>query len=165
MDVVLEVVFFIEIMWYVAQFHADILWSIQRGLEVEVFDVNVDKLGAFAGKDDVEEELDEVNRSCFGANVDKVGDFLPCYGDASAVRVRFLGEKRANNIGESDAFATVQWNVFVLEDVKCFGALDALIFWVFWVGVDALAQVSKFVGVGRVPGCSKERMTAELEVL
>ena len=104
MDVVLEVVFFNEIMWDVPQIDADVLWSIQRGLEVEVFDVKGDKLGAFAGKDAVEEDLDEVNGSCFGADVYGVGDDLPCYVDVSAVMVRFFGEKIANNLGESDAF-------------------------------------------------------------
>ena len=76
MYVFLEVVFFIDIMWDVAQFDADVLWSIQRVLEEEVFDVKGDKLGAFSRKDDVEEEIDEVNRSCFGAEVVRVGDLL-----------------------------------------------------------------------------------------
>ena len=44
---------------------------------MEVFDVKGEKLGAFAGKDDVEEELDEVNGSFFGADISGVGDFLP----------------------------------------------------------------------------------------
>ena len=76
MDVVLEIVLFIETMWDVAQFDADVLWSIQRVLEVEFFDIKGEKLGAFAGKDSIEEELDEVNRSCFGAEVVRVGDLL-----------------------------------------------------------------------------------------
>ena len=138
---------------------------IQRGLEVEFFDVKGEKLGAFAGKGAVEEELDEVNRSCFGANVARVGDVLPFYGDASAVRVSFWGVKRANDLGESDAFATVQWNFFVSEDVECVGALNVVLVWVFWGGANALAQASKFFGVGYVTGCSKSRIASECAVL
>ena len=165
MYVFLEVVFFIDIMWDVAQFDADVLWSIQRVLEEEVFDVKGDKLGAFSRKDDVEEEIDEVNRSCFGANVTRVGDVMHFYSDASAVRVCFFGAKHANNLGESDAFAEVQWNVFVSEEVECVGAIDALFVWVFWVGVDALSQASRFFGVGLVTDWFKARMAAECAVI
>ena len=77
MEVVLEVVLFNEIMWDVSQLDADVLWSIQRGLEVEVFDVKGDKLGTFAVNDAVEEELDHANGSCFGTDVSRVGDVLP----------------------------------------------------------------------------------------
>ena len=77
MNVVLEVVLFNEIMWDVSQLDADVLWSIQRGLEVEVFDVKGDKLGTFAVNDAVEEELDDANGSCFGTDVSRVGDVLP----------------------------------------------------------------------------------------
>ena len=81
-------------MWDVTHLDADILWSIQRGLEVDVFDVKGDKFGAFAGKYAVEEELDEVNGRCFGSDVAGVGSVLPCYGDVSAVRVRFFCGKK-----------------------------------------------------------------------
>ena len=77
MDVFLEVLSFNEIMWGVAQIDADVLRSIQRGLEVDVFDVKGDKLGTFAVNDAVEEELDDANGSCFGTDVSRVGDVLP----------------------------------------------------------------------------------------
>ena len=76
-----------------------------------------------------------------------------------------MGEKSANNLGESDAFATVQWNVFVSEDVKCVCALGALLVWVFWVCADTLSQSSKLFGVGLVPGRSKARVAAGSVVL
>ena len=64
-------------MWGVAQIDADILRSIQRGLEVDVFDVKGENFEASAEKDAVEEEIDVFNGSCFGADVAGVGDILP----------------------------------------------------------------------------------------
>ena len=60
MDRFHEVVFFDELFGDVAQFDVDILGAVQRCLEVEILNVKSDKLGAFTGKDAVEEELDEV---------------------------------------------------------------------------------------------------------
>ena len=60
MDVVNEAVLVDKFCWDVAQFDAEVLWSVQGCLKIEVFDVEGDKLVAPAGNDAVEEKLDEV---------------------------------------------------------------------------------------------------------
>ena len=56
-------------------------------MRVEVFDHEGDKLGAPAGKDVIEEQLDEVKGGGLGPNVARIFDVLACNGDASAVGV------------------------------------------------------------------------------
>ena len=69
MNIFHEVVFFDEFFGDVAHFDADILGSVQRCLEVENFNVKSDKLGAFTGKDAIEQNLDEVEVSGLGSDV------------------------------------------------------------------------------------------------
>ena len=56
-------------------------------MKLEVFDVEGDKLGAPAGKDAVEEQIDEVEGGGLGPDVSGIFDVLACNGDASAVEV------------------------------------------------------------------------------
>ena len=49
-----DVLFFNEFFGDVAQSDAEILGSVQRCLEVDIFNVKSDKLGALTGKDAVE---------------------------------------------------------------------------------------------------------------
>ena len=72
MDVVHEAVLVDEFFWDVAQFDADVIQSVQGCLEVEVFDVEGDKLGAPAGNDTVEENLDEVEGGGLGPDLIKI---------------------------------------------------------------------------------------------
>ena len=87
MDVVHEAVIVDELCWDVAQFDVDVLRSVQRCLKVEVFDVKGDKLGAPAGKDAFEEQLDEVEGGGIGPTGAGIFDVLACDGDASVVGV------------------------------------------------------------------------------
>ena len=102
-DVFHEIVLVDEFLGGVAQFDADVLRPVYGGLEIDVLDVESDKLGAFAGKGAVEEKLDEIKRSRLGADISGEIYFLARNGDASAVGIRSFGTKRANNFGEGNS--------------------------------------------------------------
>ena len=87
MEIVHEAVLVDELFWDVTQFYTDVLRLVQGCLKVEVFDVKGEKLGAPAGKDPVEEQLDEVEGGGLGTDVAGIFDVLACDGDASAVGV------------------------------------------------------------------------------
>ena len=57
MDVVQEIVFVNEFLGDVGQHDTDVLWSVERGLKVEVFDVKGDRLCALPGENTVEDEF------------------------------------------------------------------------------------------------------------
>ena len=93
-----EVVFFDEFFGDVAQFDVDILRAFQRCLEIEIFNVKSDKLGAFTGKDDVDQELDEVEGSGLCSGVSGISYVLDCNSDASAIGIRLLGGVVTKNL-------------------------------------------------------------------
>ena len=90
--------FFNELFENVAQFDADILGSVQRCVEVEIVNVKSDTLGAFMGKEDVDQKLDEVEGSSLGSDIAGIIDVLSCNSDASAIGIRLLGTKITNNL-------------------------------------------------------------------
>ena len=98
MNRVHEVVFFDGFFGDVTQFDADILGLVQRCLEVETFNVKSDKLGAFKGKDAVEQELDKVEGSGLCSDFSGISDVLACNSDASAIGTRLLLAKGPNNL-------------------------------------------------------------------
>ena len=98
MDRVHEVLLFDGLFGYIAQFDADILGAVQRCLEVEIFNVKSDKLGAFTGKDDVEKELGVVKGSGPCSDISGISDVLACNIDVSSIGIRLLGAKGANNL-------------------------------------------------------------------
>ena len=56
-------------------------------MEIEVLDVKSYKFCAFAGKDAVEEEIQNIKGCRLGANVSRPFDVLACYDDASSIGV------------------------------------------------------------------------------
>ena len=98
MNIVHEVICFDEIFGDVAQFDADILGLVHRCLELDIFKVKNKKLGAFTGKDAVEQELDEVDGSVLGSDGARISDVMACDSDASAIGIRLLGAKNTNNL-------------------------------------------------------------------
>ena len=77
-DVVKEIVSVNDFLWDVGQHDADVLWSVEWGLEVEVRDVKGDKRRALPGEYAVEYELDEVKGCGLGANVSGVMYVMFC---------------------------------------------------------------------------------------
>ena len=137
-----EAVLVDELCWDVAQFDADLLISVQGRLKVKVFDVEGDKLGALAWKDAVDEQFDEVEGGALGTDVAGICDVLACDGDESAVGVRFVRAKGANDFGECDLLAAIGRDVIVEDDVESVGASYSFLCGVLGVSANPLAQAS-----------------------
>ena len=113
-----------------------------RGLEVKVFYVKGDKLGALARKDAVDEQLDEIQGGSLGTDVSRICDVMAYNGDASAVGVRFVRAKSAHDFREGNSLAAVGRDVIVEDDVECVGAFYSFLCGVLGVSANPLAQES-----------------------
>ena len=114
MDVFKEIVFVNEFLVDARQHDADVFWSVEWGLEVEVFNVEGDKMCALTGENAVENEFYENKRCGLGVDVAGVSDILAGDDDASAVGVSLLRSDATNALREGDALAAVgRGGVFV----------------------------------------------------
>ena len=93
-DVVHENVLVDEFCWDVTQFDVDVLRSVQGCLKVEFFDVEGDKLGAPAGNDAVEDQLDGVEGGGLGPKLPGYLMFWP----AMVMRVWLGSELLGRNV-------------------------------------------------------------------
>ena len=73
-----------------------------------------------------------------------------------------MGAHFAYHSGVSDVRPAVGGDVVVVDWTKGIGAFDSLLGRVCWVVTDALAESSKFVGVGGIPDFFVGRVVAEL---
>ena len=120
-----EVVLLCEFVGAVSEFDSDILRAVERGVEVEVANVEGGKLGAGTQEDAVKEEFGKFKGSSWGAYVSGKSNAVATDGDARAVRIGFLGADFANQFGVSDFFVAVGMDIFKSDEkegVSAFGA-------------------------------------------
>ena len=157
-----EVVFVDEVLRDVGELDFDVFRTIQRGAEIEVGDVEGAELGAFAGEDTVDHELDKFKRSSFGANIAWVADSVAGYRDSGAVRISFLWANFADNIAVANFFETFGRNVGKVDDMEGIGAVHR------WLGgirtVVSLAETAEFFSIGGAPDVFVLGMLDELTV-
>ena len=106
-DVIQDIVFVYKVLGDVRQHDAAVFWSVEWGLEVKMFDVEVDKVCALPGENAVEDEFNKIKRHGLGANVTGVCDVLASDGDARAVGVGLLGSDAAHDFREGHTFSAV----------------------------------------------------------
>ena len=104
-DVFCEVVFVDEVLRDVGKLDAAILWALEGGTEVEVFEVEAGKLGVASGQNAVDDELDKLERACGCANVARITDAVATNGVSCAMRVGFDGLHFAHHFGVSNLCA------------------------------------------------------------
>ena len=97
MDVGHEVVFVDEFLRYHVDFDADVLWSVQRRVEIVVVDIGRQELGLWSGADAVEYPFHNLDGACFGARVAMVCNGVATDGDAGSIRICFGGAHFADN--------------------------------------------------------------------
>ena len=86
-------------------------------------------------------------------------------GDAGAVWVFLVWFDFADNHGVANFMPTVLRNVRELDELESICDLHALLPWAFRTFSNALAEPSKFVGIGGVPDSGKLGVFAQLLVL
>ena len=88
-----------------------------------------------------------------------------CKGDACAVWVFLVGFNLTYYHVLANFMPSVLWNVGKLDEFKGACAFHALLLWAFWTFIDALAESSKFIGIGGVPNVCKLGVLAQLSLL
>ena len=161
-NVLHEVVFVDEVLRDVGELDFDVFRTIQRGAEIEVGDVEGAELGAFAGKNTVNHELDKFKWCSFRANIAWVADSIAGYRDSGAVRISFLWAHFADDIAVANFFETFGRNVGKINDMEGIGAVHR------WLGgirtVVSLAETAEFFGIGGAPDVFVLGMLDELSI-
>ena len=86
-------------------------------------------------------------------------------GDAGVVWVFLVRFYLAHNHGMANFMPAVLRNVCKLDEFEGVCAFHALLSWAFRTFSDALAEPSKFVGIGGVPNLGELGVFAQLSVL
>ena len=86
-------------------------------------------------------------------------------GDAGAVWVFLMRFDLAHNHGMANFMPAVLSNFCELDEFEGVCAFHALLPWAIRTFSDALAETSKFVGIGGVPNSGKLGVFAQLSVL
>ena len=115
-----------------------------------MFNVEDDKLGALAGQDAVDEELDELGGAGGRADVTREANAVTTDGDPGTIGVFLVRLAFTHNAGVCNFLAAVGGDVVMLVGEEGVGARDPLAFAV-WASTDALAEVTKLIGVQSVP--------------
>ena len=161
-NVLHEVVFINEVLRDVGELDFDVFRTIQRGAEIEVGDVEGAELGAFAGKNTVNHELDKFKWCSFRANIAWVADSIAGYRDSGAVRISLLWANFADNIAVANFFETVGRNVGEVNDMEGIGAVHR------WFGgvrtSESLAETAEFFSIGGAPDVFVLGMLDELSI-
>ena len=119
-----EVVFLDEFVGDVAEFDSEVLWAFERGVEVEVADVEGGELGSGAREDAVEDKSGKFKGSSLGANIARKANVVAADGDVRAVRVLLFRAGFANHFGVSDFFAAVDSDIFEVDEEEGASAFD-----------------------------------------
>jgi hypothetical protein len=161
-NVLHEVVFIYEVLRYVGELDFDVFGAVQRSAEIEVRDVEGAELGAFAGENTVDHELDKFKGSSFGADIAWVADSVAGYRDSGAVQISFFWADFADDIAVANFFETVGRNIGEVNDMEDVGALHRRL-----GGTRtfvSLAETAEFFGIGGAPDFFVLGMLDELTV-
>ncbi len=96
-DVGHEVVFVNEFLRYHINFDVDVLWLVQRRVEIVVVDIGREELGLWSGTDAVEYPFHHLDGACFGDRVAIVRNGVATDRYAGSIRICFGGAHFADN--------------------------------------------------------------------
>ena len=108
----------------VAEFDSDILWAVERGVEVEVADVEGGKIVSGTRYDAVEDKFGKFKGSSWGANISRKANGVDTDGDARAVGILLFGADFSNHFGVSDFFAAIGGDIFEADEEEGVGVFD-----------------------------------------
>jgi hypothetical protein len=161
-NVLHEVVFINEVLRDVGELDFYVFRTIQRGAEIKVGDVEGAELGAFAGENTVNHELDKFKWCSFRANIAWIADSVAGYRDSGAVRISFFWANFADNIAVANFFEMVGRNVGEVDDMEGVGAVHR------WLGgvrtSESLAETAEFFSLGGAPDVFVLGMLDELTI-
>ncbi len=133
-----EFVFVNEFLGDVSKHDADVLWPVERGVEIENLEVHGGKPGISLQENTVDEQFYKFNRARGGTYISGIYNVVAANGDAHAVSViSLLRLDLANNIRVGDFPAVLGWDLVVQDGEEGVGAFDVLT--IVGTSVNALA--------------------------
>ena len=112
--------------WDVREFYAHIFRAIHWCLEVKVFCVKADKLCIATGQNTVNQELDQVKRTCGRAYISGTTNEAARYSDACTIGIFLLRSDLTHNHGVANFLPSVARDIFKANDTESVGALNML---------------------------------------
>ncbi len=98
----------------VCKLDADVLWTVKRGVQIEVLEVRGGKPGMTLGENTVDKQFDKFNGAREGTYISGIHDVVSANGDACAFGiVSLLWSDLANDLGVGDFSAVVGWDLVV----------------------------------------------------
>jgi hypothetical protein len=116
-----------EFLGDVSKLDADVLWPVERGVEIEVLEVHGGEPSITLGENTVDEQVDKFNQARGGTYIFGTHDVVAANGDARTVGViSLLWLDLANDLGVGDFPVAVGWDHVVRNGKEGVGAIDAL---------------------------------------
>jgi hypothetical protein len=113
----------------VRKLDADVLWPVERGVKIEVLEVNGGKSGITLGENTVDKQFDKFNQAHGGTYISGIRDVVSANGDAPTVGViSLLSSDLVNDLEVDDFSAAVGWDLVIGNEEEGVGAFDMLAF-------------------------------------
>ena len=141
----------------------DILRTVERSAQVEVFYIKISKFGALSGEGAVDHELESFEGCRVGPDISRVANVCATDGYVGAIGVCFARAHFTYDRCVAYFFELFRWNIFKFDDMKRVGAFDS--FSIFFISLaHTLTKLSHFIGEGVVPCGGEAWMAAELAI-
>jgi hypothetical protein len=122
----------------VRKLDVDVLWPVERGVEIEVLKVHGAKPSIALGEKTVDEQFDKFNQACGVTYISRICNVVATNGDACTVGIiSLLWLDFANDLGVGDFLAAVNWDLVIRNGEEGVGAFDVLA--LVGTGANALA--------------------------
>jgi hypothetical protein len=143
-------VFLNEFHQNVCNFNVDIFRVRHWGIKVEVLEVDGAETCAWTREHTAEKQLDEFKERGVGSHVTREADVIPADGNAGAIRIILFWPHFTYHHVVADFLSFMGWDVMIVYKKEGVSACNP-----FCVGgstrTNALAQLSKFIGIKSVP--------------
>ena len=146
------------VLWEVGKSEPQIFWSIQRGVEVKVRDVECHELCSRSGDHAVEENFEKQHVRCGGADVTWIVDSVAAQRRARAMLLLFLLADVADKLTVSDVFEAIRWYLSLFDE-------EARVGWFGDAAADTLEEAPKLIRRGVRPLLLELRALDELAVV
>ena len=133
-----KVVLIDEFLWDVGQFDLYVFWPIQWHAKVEIGDIKACEAGLFGGKYVNNDELNELEGSCFSSCITWVANEVSPDGDSGPIGIFFLRPDLTHNASVSDVRPSFDRKVLCLAPVAwwdhpCWYPPPGIIFPIHWL--------------------------------
>ena len=118
----MQIVFVYHFLRYIWQFNLCVLWPFQWSHELKIGEICACKLGSLHRYDAVQKYFDEQQVGCWGTNIVRIVDEVPCHCGSGSIWILLLGSDIANKLDVSHIFQSVRRNLPFVDETNCVSA-------------------------------------------